>query len=177
MKEAFRLTGVDLDGSALEARGYEKDDLAEASCGDLRTVDLPEKRYNVIYSSFGHVSDTTQVLERFGRWLKPRDIIILRIPDRDGMHGFVTRKTPFWFQVHYDRFVRQKENGGKSGLDRYQTVRDKIVSQRGIHEVCSPARSDNSGRTQAGRIFGGNDHVGRILNKFTNLTYVPGKPR
>jgi SAM-dependent methyltransferase len=131
---AYRLTGVDLDAKALHARKGEKGDLAKTVVGDIRTVELPAEEYDVIYNAFvlEHVSGAAQALERFVRWLKPGGILILRIPDRNSVHGFITRMTPFWVHVWYHRVVWGKKNAGKPGFDPYPTVHDEVISQRGI---------------------------------------------
>ena len=192
---AFRLTGVDLDARALEAREVGEGDLAEAFRGDLRTIDLPPERYDVIYSAFvlEHVRGARLVLERFVHWLRPGGIIILRIPDRNSVHGFVTRMTPFWLHVLYHRLVWQNKNAGKPGFDPYPTAHDKIISQCGIREfarqhgliICEEL---GQGGYSKGPlvcrvlvpIFARLVTLitfGRIHDRFTDLAYVLEKPQ
>ena len=192
---AFRLTGVDLDAGALEARKVGKGDLAEAFCGDLRTIDLPPQRYDVIYSAFvlEHVPGARSVLERFVGWLRPGGIIILRIPDRNSVHGFVTRTTPFWLHVLYHRVVWRNKNAGKPGFDPYPTTHDRVISQCGIREfarqygltICEEVGQGGYSRgpllcrvlvpvfAQVVTLV----TFGRIHNRFTDLAYVLEKPR
>ena len=191
---SFRVTGVDLDPRALEVRKSEKNDLTEALVGDLRTIALPEGKYDVIYSSFvlEHLSEVTLVLDKFAHWLKPGGIIILRIPDRDSVFGFVSRMTPFWIYVLYHRFVCETTNAGKPGFDPYPTVHEKITSQRDIREfarqhdlkICEEL---GTGGYSIGRppfrmlipILARAVALvtfGRIHNKFCSLAYVMEKP-
>ena len=106
--------------------------------GDLRTIDLEESKYDVIYSSFvlEHIDDAERVLHNFVRWLKPDGILILRIPDRDSAFGFITRLTPHWVHVLYKRYIRRRPNAGKPGYGPFPVVYDEVVSRKGMHEFC-----------------------------------------
>jgi len=127
----YSLTGVDLK--------HKFGDLDEYIVGDLRTVNLGQQRFDVIYNSFvlEHVPDAERVLENFCKWLKPGGVILLRIPERSSVYGFVARKTPFWFHVFYLRYMRGIETAGKEGYGPYPTVHDEIVSRCGIHQFCA----------------------------------------
>lgn len=135
----YRLTGVDLDPVALEHRLKIHKDLDDAVCGDLRTLTLPENRYDVIFNSYvlEHVPGAEAVLRNFAKWLKPGGILILVIPNRDSVQGFVTRITPMWFHVMFSKYVQGNKFAGKPGYAPYPTFYDKVVSRRGVHEFCS----------------------------------------
>ena len=134
----YTLTGVDLDPHGLDARKNIKGDLHKAVIGDLRDIDLPSGRYDVIYSAYvlEHVEGAEKVLDNFVRWLTKDGIIVLMIPDRDTVWGFVARTTPYWFHVAFKRYVQRNANAGKPGFGPFPTVHDKIVSRRGIYEYC-----------------------------------------
>jgi SAM-dependent methyltransferase len=135
---SYRLTGVDLDPHSLEHRRSAEKDLHEAILGDLREVDFPEARFDVIYSSFvlEHIRGAEQVLDRFARWLKPGGLVLLIVPDRGSVWGFVARLTPFWFHVLFKRYVQGAKDAGKPGHAPYPTAHDAVVSRRGIHRYC-----------------------------------------
>ena len=61
-------------------------------------------------------------------WLKPHGIIVLKIPARDSVYGFVTRVTPFWFHVFYKRYLRGLPNAGKPGYGPCPTVHEPIIA-------------------------------------------------
>jgi 2-polyprenyl-3-methyl-5-hydroxy-6-metoxy-1,4-benzoquinol methylase len=93
---AYELTSIDMDQMALEARRQAKGDLTHCIVADLRTAVLEPNKYDVIYNAFvlEHVRGAEQVLENFVRWLRPGGILILRVPDRDGVQGFLAGLTP-----------------------------------------------------------------------------------
>lgn len=132
----YTLTGVDINEDALEYRKAK--DLNSAVVGDLRTVNIEECEYDVIYNSFvlEHIDGAEQVLNNFLRWLKPGGILILKVPDRNSVHGFIARVTPFWFHICYKKYIEKRPNAGKHGFAPFPTFYDRIVSRNGIHEFC-----------------------------------------
>jgi SAM-dependent methyltransferase len=135
----YRLTGIDTDEDALRVRRDQTGDLDEWMAGDLRTVELGEQAYDVIYCSFvlEHVAGARPVLDRFTAALRPGGLLILRIPDRDSVFGFLTRRTPFSVHVLYRRWVKGNKNAGKPGHEPYPTVYDHVVSRAGITAYCA----------------------------------------
>jgi SAM-dependent methyltransferase len=134
----YSLCGVDIDRKALEIRKYEKGDLDEIIEGDLRTVDLGQRRFDVIYCSFvlEHVEDADVVLKNFVRWLEPGGLLIVRIPDPDSVRGFITRLTPHWFHVLVYKHLLRRKNAGQPGYGPYATFFHPWVSRRGIYDYC-----------------------------------------
>ena len=134
----YSLVGVDLDQDALQYRVYESKDLDEAILGDLRTVNLGGRKFDVIYNAFvlEHVENAELVLENFSRWLKPGGLILLKLPDRNSVFGFITNLTPFWFHVVYHKYVLARRHAGEPGFGPYPTYYDHVVSREGIREFC-----------------------------------------
>jgi SAM-dependent methyltransferase len=134
----YELTGLDLDAEALDARRLQKRDMMHAIVGDLRTADLPADKYDVIYNAFvlEHVSGAETVLKNFVRWLKPGGLVIIRVPDRDSVQGFMARYTPHWFHVLYYRWAWHMKDAGKPGFAPYPTIYDAVVSRTGLHGFC-----------------------------------------
>jgi len=133
-----RLTGVDLDRDALESRINVAKDLDEAIVADLRNLDLGTRKFDVIYNAFvlEHVEKAALVLENFSRWLRPGGLLILKLPDRNTVFGFIANMTPFWFHVLYHKYVLRRKNAGVPGFGPYPTYYDRIVSRSGIREYC-----------------------------------------
>ncbi|MBN1908670.1 MAG: class I SAM-dependent methyltransferase [Pirellulales bacterium] len=136
---AYHLTGVDIDKDAMEIRQRERGDLHEAIVGDLCTVELPENHFDVIYNSYvlEHIAGADRVLENFLRWLKPGGLLVLRIPDRDSVYGFLTRVTPLWVHVLYKRLVVGFHEAGTAGMGPFPTVYEQVVSRDGIRRWCA----------------------------------------
>ncbi len=135
----YKLTGVDVDRHGLDARMREQKDLDEAILGDLRDVQLPDASFDVIYCSYvlEHVEGAEAVLDRFGRWLKEGGLVLLVIPDRDTVWGFVSRMTPYWFHIAFKRYIQKNTNAGKPGFGPFPTHDDPLVSRRGIRAYCA----------------------------------------
>ena len=134
----YELTGVDLDGDALQIRVDRRKDLDKAIVSDLRSVEFEPSWFDVIVSFFvlEHVSGAELVLRNFERWLKTGGLIILRIPDPLSVHGFITRVTPHWFHVFYYRRVLRRKNAGMPGYAPYPVFYDHVIGRRGMREFC-----------------------------------------
>jgi len=134
----FKLTGVDIDKDVLELRRRRANDLTELIACDLRLLDLGKARFDVVYCSYvlEHIEDAKFVLEKFSKCIKSKGILILRIPDRNSVWGFVTRFTPFWFHIFHKKYIRGVRNAGKTGLGPFPTFHDPVVSRSGVHEFC-----------------------------------------
>ena len=139
----YRLTGVDLDAKALEARKNEVRDLHEAIVGDLCSIDFPRAHFDVIYSAFvlEHIKGAEQVLEKLALWLKPGGLLILQVPDRDSVYGFFARITPFWFHVfyakHFNAYYRRTGTAGQPGHGPYPTHHDPIIGRAQFREFAA----------------------------------------
>lgn len=135
----YVLTGVDLDPAALRMRMEVQKDLHEGIVGDLRSVQLPEGGYDVIYSYYvlEHIADVRAVLLNFTRWLRAGGIAIVKFPDPFSVYGFVARTTPHWFHVFYYRYVLGSKEAGKPGYAPYPVHYDLAISRAGIREFCT----------------------------------------
>jgi SAM-dependent methyltransferase len=136
----YTLTGVDVDRNALEVRQRTARPTDRLLYGDLRSRELfAPGQFDAIYNSFvlEHVDGAEQVLDNFLYWLAPGGTLILRIPDRDSVYGFITRMTPLWFHVLYKKYVRKMPNAGKPGYDPFPVFYDEVVSRRGMHAYCA----------------------------------------
>lgn len=134
----YSLTGVDLDKAALERRQNILKDLDEAIHGDLSEVSFDNETFEVIFSSFvlEHLSNANEVMENFVKWLKPNGIIVLRIPDPQGVYGFASKVLPFQLHLLYSKYIVGKENPGKNGNAPYPVFYDEVVSRKGIFQFC-----------------------------------------
>lgn len=134
----YTLVGIDVDEDALKIRMNETKDLDDVMVGDLRVVDIPSAEYDVVFCSFvlEHIDGVREVLSNFVRWVKADGLIIIRVPDRRSVFGFVTRHTPLWFHVLYRRLLDGRNQSGVPGYGPYPTVYDEVLSPEGIREFC-----------------------------------------
>lgn len=128
------MTGIDLDADALTYRRDVVGDLDEAIVGDLREVEHPHDHYDVVFSAFvlEHVAGAEAVLDDMVDSLHSRGLVILRIPDKHSVFGFLARLLPFWTHVMFKRYVEGNRMAGKPGHAPYRVVYDDVVSREGL---------------------------------------------
>ncbi|MDC9006148.1 class I SAM-dependent methyltransferase [Mycobacterium marinum] len=135
----YRLTGIDLNADALQRRVEKVGDLDEAILGDLTVKGtIPPGRYDVIYSSFvlEHIHDAEAALALMLDGLKPGGLLLLRIPDRDAVYGWTTRRTPFSAHLAYYRYFVGYPDAGKPGHPPFRTYHAPVISRHGIRAFC-----------------------------------------
>ena len=140
---SFHLTGIDLDEGALSHRANVVKDLDSSSVGDLRDTNIvASAHFDVIYSKqvLEHVDGAGAVLDNFLQWLRPDGVIIVHIPDRDTVFGFLGRTLPHRFHVAYDRWLLGNRQAGKPGQPPYPAVYDPEVGLKGMQRFCSEHR-------------------------------------
>jgi SAM-dependent methyltransferase len=137
---SFHLTGVDLDEGALSHRVNVVKDLDRSVVGDLRDRNIvPSAHFDVIYSKqvLEHVEGAETVLDNFLQWLRPDGVIIVHIPDRDTVFGFLGRTLPHKFHVMYERWFLGNRQAGKPGHGPYVAVYDPVIGLKGMQRFCS----------------------------------------
>ncbi|WP_018983147.1 class I SAM-dependent methyltransferase [Salinimonas chungwhensis] len=190
----YSLSGVDLDEEALLLRQRNHNDLDTVIVGDLRSVNLPEHQYDIIYTAYvlEHVADVPRVLDNFNRWLKPGGLLVIKVPDRDTVYGFVARNTPHWLHVYYYRWIKGNKNAGKPGYLPYPTVYDKALGRHqmtqfchreGLHLMAMLGKNNylrkRSARDRAIRVFVRLIHLfsfGRLAWHYNDLIFIIEKP-
>jgi ubiquinone/menaquinone biosynthesis C-methylase UbiE len=134
----FSLTGIDISKEALEIRKRKCGDLDKIIIGDLTSIKLRNSEYDIIYCSYvlEHINNAENLLTNFFRWLKPNGLLVIFIPDRDTVKGFITRIAPFRFHILYTKYFKKRINAGKPGYAPFATPFDKVVSKQGINDYC-----------------------------------------
>ncbi|WP_026402216.1 class I SAM-dependent methyltransferase [Actinomadura rifamycini] len=149
-------TGVDMDVPELRAYTCERTDLDSWHLGDLRTVPLPPRSYDVVHASYliERVPHAELVLDRFVAALKPGGLLLVRMRDRDTAFGFLDRTLP-----HRLRPVRRRRRprpgraqrgaharvapgGGPAPAPRPAAgppaaVYERVASRRGLRWYCT----------------------------------------
>lgn len=141
------VTGVDYDHPLLRERTERRDDLDLSMFGDLRTLPLPQRSFDVIYSSWllQRVRNVELVLDRMIATLCPGGMILLRITDRESAYGFCARVSPRWAHTLYWRWITQQADPGDGDTpdaaptgpySSLPVVYEPLVSHPGIHRYC-----------------------------------------
>ena len=127
----YTLTGVDLDPVALELRKTKSRDLDVAIVGDLNLVELPMESFDVVYSCFvlEHVQRADVALKNFVGWLKPGGLLILRLPERSTVRGFLARILPHGMHVFFYRHILGSKTAGQPGHAPYPAYYHPVIGR------------------------------------------------
>jgi SAM-dependent methyltransferase len=131
---SYRLTGVDLDMTALELRQREVADLDAAVRADLTQAPFAAACFDVVYSAFvlEHVTGVARMLENIDRVTRPGGLVVLRVPDRDSVFGQVARLTPHRTHIWFYRWIRRNPLAGTPGRHPFPTVYEKAMRRSEI---------------------------------------------
>ncbi|MFI7636650.1 class I SAM-dependent methyltransferase [Nonomuraea sp. NPDC049400] len=128
-----RVTGVDEDHPSIRAVLGERADLVSWSLGDLRSVPLPPRSYDVIQVSFllERVRHAELVFDRLLQSLRPGGLVLLRMRDRRSAYGLLDRITPSWLRRPLWRLCVAPGTPGP-----FPAVYEPLASSDGMHAFC-----------------------------------------
>jgi Methyltransferase domain len=174
------ITGVDDDLPALRAHTRTRRDLDSWQLGDLRTVPMPPRVYDVVRAEHlvERIFHAELVLDRFVAALKPGGLMVVRFRDRDTVFGFLDRRLPHWLRhllwhseqpppVAYDRVASLE------GMRWYCMMRGLVIAE----EYTSRDTMTGFGRLMKGAfrtlsLFSRN----RLTSAYSEVTMVIRKP-
>lgn len=89
----IRVVGVDHDHPLTRQVSAARADLHSFTLGDLRTVPLPPRSFDIVHCAglLERIWHVELVLDRFVAALKPGGLLLLRTPDRDCLAGVADR--------------------------------------------------------------------------------------
>ncbi|MEU5991839.1 methyltransferase domain-containing protein [Spirillospora sp. NPDC047418] len=118
------VTGVDLESPELRAYTCERPDLDTWHLGDLRTVPLPPRAFDIVHAAYliERVPHAELVLDRFVAALKPGGLLLVHLRDRNTAFGFLDRTLPRWLRT-----------SGRGRRARPATGPRPGRGQRGVH--------------------------------------------
>lgn len=121
-----QVIGVDADLPALRAHAEARTDLHVRHLGDLRTVPMPPRTYDIVHAPYliERVPHAELVLDRIVAALKPGGLLLVRLRDRGTAYGLVDRLLP----------GRQRRARGAGGLP--PALYDEIASRKGMQWYC-----------------------------------------
>ncbi|PRY01853.1 methyltransferase family protein [Allonocardiopsis opalescens] len=93
---AAQVVGVETDEPGPRERALGRTDLAELHLGDLRTVPLGQRCFDIVHASFviERIGHAELVLDRLVAALRPGGLLLLRSHDRDSRYGVLDRALP-----------------------------------------------------------------------------------
>lgn len=191
----YRLTGIDADADALGLRQEMLGDLHAAIADDLRTVGLDPEAYDLVHSAYvlEHVDGAVQVLDQMAAALSPGGLMVVKIPDRHSVYGWVTRYTPYRAHVWYKRLIRRRSLAGTPGHGPYPVAYDDVIGldgltawaqDQGLHLIS--AYGSNAHLSFFGRLSRAVDaglrlialaSLGRLTARYANIAVVLVKPQ
>lgn len=129
----IRATGADEDHPAIRRVLAERPDLATWSLGDLRSVPLPPRAFDVIQLSFllERVKHAELIFDRLLQSLRPGGLVLLRMRDRRSAYGLLDRITPSWLRRLLWRVLVAPGTPGP-----LPTVYEPLASSDGLHAFC-----------------------------------------
>lgn len=142
------ITGIDYDHPVLRAHTERRRDLDLSMLGDLRSLPLPQRSFDVIYSSWllQRVRNVELVLDRVVATLRPGGLLLLRTTDRESAYGFCARMLPGWARALYWRWAARRlhsshDHDARAGSTppskgSLPVVYEPVVSHSGIQRYC-----------------------------------------
>jgi hypothetical protein len=124
---------IDEDGPVTREAVASRPSLSACVLGDLRTVPLSPRAYDIIQcaSLLERVKHAELVLDRLIGALRPGGLLLLRVCDRDSAAGFLDRVLPETIR----RVIWRKRRPGEPGP--YPAVYEQLASARGIQAYAS----------------------------------------
>ncbi|HEY2640334.1 MAG TPA: methyltransferase domain-containing protein [Streptosporangiaceae bacterium] len=120
---------VDDDSKPVQAAIASRPELESAVLGELRSVPLPPRSFDIVQCSMllDRISHAELVLDRLVGALRPGGLLLLRTADRDTAAGFLDRRLPRILRSVSWHAVKPGQPGP------FAAVYEPIASARGIH--------------------------------------------
>jgi len=141
--DKLRSDGFQISVVSVEADPGRLGDLAaDIIIGDLRTIPLPPRSFDIVHCSLllDRISHVPLVLDRLAAALRPGGLLLLRIRDRDCAAGYLDRKLPrlvrraIWRRLYPGQpgpFPAVYEaTASARGIAAYMLMRGLVIAQR-----------------------------------------------
>jgi len=128
-----RVIGIDEDLPVLRTSTSARKDLDSWALGDLRSVPVPPRAFDIVYVSFllERIEHPELVLDRLLTGLRPGGLLLVRMRDRASAYGACDRLTPAGLRrVLWRRFAPSGTVGP------LPAVYEQIASREGMHSFC-----------------------------------------
>jgi SAM-dependent methyltransferase len=156
--------------------------------GDLRSVSLPPRSFDVVYCAFllEHIHHAALVLDRFVAALRPGGLLLLRVRDRDCAAAALDRKAPeplrraLWARLHPGEpgpFPAVYEPlASAHGLQAYAAAHGLVIARRQAGRSVPVAPTRLSAAVQIARRLVAGLTRDRCTDAHDELLYVIRKP-
>ncbi len=118
---------LDDDQPVTRAAAAARPALGRCALGDLRTVPLPPRSFDIVGCTglLERIEHTELVLDRLVAALKPGGLLLLQVRDRDSAAGFLDRVLPGWLRAA----IWRRHRPGRPGP--HPAVYERLSSVRG----------------------------------------------
>lgn len=126
------VTGVDQDVPVLRARTRARPDLDTWHLGDLRTVPMPPRAYDIVCAPYliERLANTELVLDRIVAALKPGGLLLVRFRDRETAFGLADRLVPSFARPADGMPAAMYEKAASpAGMRHYCGLRGLVVAE------------------------------------------------
>ncbi len=188
----LRVTGSDLtvslvddDSRITRAAVLAQPSLAGSTLGDLRTVSLPPRSFDIVHCALllHRISNAELMLDRFVEALKPGGLLLVQLVDRDCAVGFLDRVLPRPLRAMVWRSLRPGTPGpyravyeqvvSARGIQHYVLQRGLVIAQRQALDLLTGARRPPGllmvrglvSRLSRGRLTAGHDELRYVIRK------------
>ncbi len=179
---------IDEDSEVTRAAVACHQDMTEATLGDLRTVPLSPRAYDIVQCSalLDRIEHAELVLDRLSAAVKPGGLLLLRIRDRDSAAGFLDRALPAVARRMIWRKLQPGEPGPHTavyerlasgrGVQAYVTMHGLVIAERGaLGGLAGGLRRGPHGYLTAQKLVARLSR-GRLTAAHGDLLYVIRKP-
>lgn len=128
-----RVTAVDEDLTPVRRRLEAESGVDSWNLGDLRTVPITPRSFDVAIVSFllERIGHSALVLDRVLNGLRPGGLLLLRMRDRQSAYGFCSRVTPRWMRrLAWPYLVAEGTPGP------LPATYERLASRDGLHAFC-----------------------------------------
>lgn len=141
LPDRCHVTGLDISADQLSRNSH----VHERIVADLQSVDLePKYDLTVCWNVLEHLEDPQLALKNMVAGLRQGGVLVIAVPLRSSLKGWVTRLTPHCFHVAFYKWVLKREDAGLPGRQPFRALMrreigphqmKKYLEALGVHEI------------------------------------------
>ena len=186
---AVQMLTVDQDHPSVDRdHQWLSEDDGEITVGDLRTIPLPSRSFDIVHCSLllDRINHVALVLDRLGAALRPGGLLLLRIRERDCAAGFLDRMLPrslrraLWRRLYPGQPgpfpAIYEEAASARGIAAYMLMRGLVVAHRKTVRTLPVEPARLSRAVSAARTTIALFSRGRLTDAHDQVLFVVRKP-